>query len=302
MHAVHLYLVKYEGYELPHCAETWWDNYAAIIYGYGTAFPCLLYLETTDHSTTIRNEPLVELTNAKCKAFPSRFKGYRVLSESHTKNLINHRFREVSGKVVLNVACLETLAEQPGKNPRVGFGQAEELEISWNVGTQWKLGDVLVQTIWPFCWSHQQFGSSARGLLNRPLLAPPQILADGSIPFAASCASWYKFLPFSMWSWASAKWCLQASRKASIGTCSSLVSVDCWCLPRNRGERKNCCRCPSDNSHWWPQWVNLVNLHWLTQYYLIISNQPGKSCRCGVISLRPELRLRSNQSRKMNGV
>lgn len=101
-----------------------------------------------------------------------------------------------------------------------------------------------------------------------------------------------------MWSWASAKWCLQASRKASIGTCSSLVSVDCWCLPRNRGERKNCCRCPSDNSHWWPQWVNL---HWLTQYYLIISNQPGKSCRCGVISLRPELRLRSNQSRKMNG-
>lgn len=88
---------------------------------HGTAFPCLLYLETTDHSTTIRNEPLVELTNAKCKAFPSRFKGYRVLSESsgrdprwkyvllrHTKNLINHRFREVSGKVVLNVACLES--------------------------------------------------------------------------------------------------------------------------------------------------------------------------------------------------
>lgn len=112
---------------------------------HGTAFPCLLYLETTDHST-IRNEPLVELTNAKCKAFPSWFKGYRVLSESsgrdprwkyvllrHTKNHINHRFREVSGKVVLNVACLETLAEQPGKNPRVGFGQAEEFETSRNV-------------------------------------------------------------------------------------------------------------------------------------------------------------------------
>ena len=119
------------------------SNYPQQRAPHGTAFPCLLYLETTDHSTTIRNEPLVELTNAKCKAFPRRFKGYRVLSESsgrdprwkyvllrHTKNLINHRFREVSGKVVLNVACLETLAEQPGKNPRVGFGQAEELEIS----------------------------------------------------------------------------------------------------------------------------------------------------------------------------
>lgn len=34
LYTVHLDLVKYEGYELPHCAATWWDNYAAIIYDY----------------------------------------------------------------------------------------------------------------------------------------------------------------------------------------------------------------------------------------------------------------------------